>query len=221
MTTTSESVRKDVAQPRLIGTAYIVAGGLTFDGINQKIIVGVDEEIVLDSVNKRLVVKDASDFNRILVDGENGRIKVARSGISAITGDDVDMAFNSDYSMVREVHVQTNAEQRFTDSSSYVAYDDCRVQINFTDWVDHSMYFECVMKTGAGTGWMRLYNVTDSSELSGSEISTTSTTATQVRSSEITKLTGTKIFREEEKITDGGAAYTDVYMGRVIFRFDF
>ena len=236
MASTAESVRHDLASPRIIGNAYIVAGDLIFDGINKKIILGSNNEIVLDATtkkatfgasseitldgdNKRMVVKDASNKNRILVDGVNGRIKVARSGYDALTDADVNMAFHSDYSMVREVHLQTNPEQRFTDSSSYVAYDDGRIQINFDDWVDHNMYFECIMKTGAGTGYMRLWNVDDSSQLV--EISTTSTTATQVRSGSITKPTGTKMFREEQKIVGGGGAFTDVYIGRVIFRFDF
>lgn len=185
--------------------------------------------------NGTLIVKDSTSNTRITINNNglyasdgtynliylstDGVLKVARAGYDADTAAGVNLAFDSAKSTIREVQMQTNSEQRFTDQSTYQAYNDCQIQVDFSDWVDHSMFFECVMKTGAGTGYMKLYNLTDTADLSGSEISTTSTSTVSVRSSAITKLTGVKDFREEQKITGGGAAFTDVYIGRVIMRF--
>jgi len=166
-------------------------------------------------------IKGSDGSNTRIFISTTGVIKVSKPGYDADTTNDLNLAFNSDYSMFREVQMQTNAEQRFTDQSSYQEYEDCQIHLDMADWEDHNMYFECVMKTGAGTGFMRLYNKTDSSQLV--EISTTSTTAVSVRSSAISKsaLSGEKDFREDQKITGGGAAFTDVYIGRVIMRYDF
>jgi hypothetical protein len=47
-------------------------------------------------------------------------------------------------------------------------------------------YFEAVMNTSAGTGYAQLYNASDASAITGSEITTTNAGYTRVRSSQIT-----------------------------------
>lgn len=181
----------------------------------------VFNKIILDGPNNRIIVSDGF-YNRILIDGDTGILKVSRTGYNVLTTANINLAFHSNYSMFREVQMQCNSEQRFTNSSAYVNYYDCQIQINFADWIDQNMYFECVMKTGVATGYMRLYNITDSSQLV--EISTTATSAVSVRSAAINKtaLTGVKNFMEGQKIVGAGPdGYTDVYIGRVIMRFDF
>ncbi len=49
-----------------------------------------------------------------------------------------------------------------------------------------NLYYEATLKTSAGTGYAQLYNATDGSAISGSEVSTTSATLARQRSSDIT-----------------------------------
>src|SRR5205823_2489068 len=106
----------------------------------------------LESSNqlRQIIVKDNSNTPRVFIDGVNGVIKVSRAGFDVTTTANVNLAFNSNFSMFREVQMQCNPTQRFTNSSTYIALLDGQIRLNFSDWTDCNMYFECVMKTGAG-----------------------------------------------------------------------
>lgn len=70
-------------------------------------------------------------------------------------------------------------------------------------------YFEAVIAADSGTCYARLVNDTDNVVISGSEISTTATTPTRVRSAAITPTTGSKEYRAEFGGEEGGG---DVHM---------
>lgn len=107
--------------------------------------------------------------------------------------------------------------------STYTTLNGSRVFINFDDWEYHSWYWELIGFTDAGTGSFRLYNVTDSEVVSGTEFSTTAVgeaNAVYNRSDILTKYKGTKEFVAQIKI-DGGNGTTEFVncmMSRMVFR---
>lgn len=85
-----------------------------------------------------------------------------------------------------------------------------------TDWdPTPTVYFEAVLASSAGTASAELRNVTDGSTPTGAEVTTTSTSATRVRSAAITLTTG-KEYQVRIKST-GGADTCTIYAARIIF----
>lgn len=97
--------------------------------------------------------------------------------------------------------------------------------IDFDEWQPHAWYWETTIFTDAGTGYVRLYNVTDGEAVSGTEFSTTSTgedNAEYYRSSQLTKPRGTKTFRVQVRI-DGGngtSQYVNCMKSSMIFKIE-
>lgn len=109
----------------------------------------------------------------------------------------------------------------WTTSASYVDLVPSRGSINFDAYSNYDLYFECMMFTDAGTGYLRLYNSTDGTDFAGSELSTTAVgqaNAVLLRSSQLTKPTGTKTLKIQGRQTGGGANNVNCMIGRVIFR---
>lgn len=178
--------------------------------------------ITIDGENDRIVVAD-NTTNRILIDGTTGKIKVSRAGHDVLTTGDENLVMSSDYSTVREVQMQMSSTHRWTNTAPYEVLNDFKVTVDFSDWPDHSWFYEVVMKAGTGTAYSRLYNVTDGAAVSGSVITTTQTSPTQLRSSAITKPSGVKTFRSEygHDPSGGPADYVDLYLARMVMRFVF
>lgn len=77
---------------------------------------------------------------------------------------------------------------------------------------DANCYFEVIIAAGGGgTAYAELYNVTDAASVSGSEVSTTSASATRLRSGTIT-LRSDKVYTIRTKCSTGGVAF---YGGRM------
>lgn len=109
----------------------------------------------------------------------------------------------------------------WTDSSSYVNLVPSRGVINFDAYANYSLYFECLMFTDAGTGYLRLYNDTDSTAFASSELSTTAvgeSNAVLLRSGELTKPTGIKTIRIQGKQTGGAGKDVNCMIGRMVFK---
>lgn len=84
------------------------------------------------------------------------------------------------------------------------------------------MYFECLMFTDGGTGYLRLYNETDSTEFTGSELTTTTvgeSNAVLVRSSKLTKPTGAKTIKVQGKRV-GGSGNVNCMVARVVMKIE-
>lgn len=92
-----------------------------------------------------------------------------------------------------------------TTNPAYVYFDS-------TLYPNSTIYFEALMKTSAGTAYAQLYD-TAGNAVSGSEVTTTSTSATRVRSSAITPSTGTYTVRLK---VDNGANTNTYYSARII-----
>jgi hypothetical protein len=125
---------------------------------------------------------------------------------------------------VRETWLQMHPQwdNSWTELNTYQDVLGSINSINFDDWPDHSWYFEMIGKTDAGTGYFQLYNVTDGVAISGSEISTTSTTPIRLRSSSLSKPSGTKVIKIQHKVVggDGSTEYVNSIMSRSVFRID-
>ena len=124
---------------------------------------------------------------------------------------------------VRETWLQMipQWQNNWTDSATYVDIDGALNAINFNDWPDHSWYFEIIAKTDDGIGYYRLYNVTTGVAISGSEVSTSSTTPVRLRSGSLPKPVGTNVIKVQYKKTGGAVSnYANAIMSRSVFRID-
>src|SRR2546421_12034654 len=89
--------------------------------------------------NQRIIGKDNTNTPRILIDSVNGVIKISRAGHDVTTAANVDLAFNSNFSMFREVQMQCIPQDEFTNFTTWVEYYDAQIQLNFADWPDCNM----------------------------------------------------------------------------------
>lgn len=110
-------------------------------------------------------------------------------------------------------------------SSTYTSLPGSIVEINFDDWENHNWYWEATFFTDAGTGSVRLYNVTDGVEVSNTEFSTTQTgeaNAVTERTGILTKYRGTKTFKVQVKIDGGNGTtqYVNCISSRQVFKIE-
>ena len=173
--------------------------------------------------NNQIVLTDGTN-NRINLDGTNGKIRVSRSGYNVLTTGNANLTLATDLGIVKEVWLPLHPQwdNSWTTSDTYVDVSGSEVNsIDFADWTDHTWYFEIIGKTDDGTGSFQLYNVTAAAAVSGSEITTTSTSIVRIRSVAITKPTGVNTIKVQHKQTGGGGAgLVNSIMSRVIFRID-
>jgi len=174
--------------------------------------------VFLDGENGRITISDGTN-DRILLDG-TGVIKVSESGVDVKTASDSQLTFLSTYRQLREANIAIHGGNSFTNVAPYVAIPDWLKDIDFSDWDDMEWFFECSMKAGTGTAKVELYNNTDGSSITGSRVETTSTSYVQVRSSAITKLSGTKEFvvRYGHTPSGGGSDFINLTIADIIFR---
>lgn len=174
--------------------------------------------ITLDGENGRILASDGTN-NRVSIDG-NGVIKVSESGVDVLTATDSQLTFLSTYRQLRESNIHTSGGNTFTNVAPHVAIPDFLRKIDFSDWDDMEWYFEASFKAGTGTASVQLYNQTDGAAVSGSTITTTSTSYTQVRSSALTKPSGTKTFvvRYGHTPSGGGGDFINLTIATHIFR---
>ena len=176
----------------------------------------------LESYNQvnKLILKDSSGINRILLDGENGVMKVSESGVDVEAATNSQLTFLSTYRQLRESTIHTSGGNTFANVAPYVSIDDFLTKIDFSDWDDMEWYFEATFKAGTGTASVRLYNVTDAAAVASSVVQTTSTSYVSVRSGSITKPTGTKTFVVQYGHTPsgGGSDFINLTICRHIFR---
>jgi hypothetical protein len=112
----------------------------------------------------------------------------------------------------------------FKTSSSYVSLNGSLIVIDFDDWKNYSWYWENIIFTDGGTGWTRLYNITDDVAVPDTEFSTTAVgeaNAEYNRTGVLTKYTGIKEFKTQVKITGGGGGQNvNSIKSRMIFKIE-
>ena len=127
------------------------------------------------------------------------RAKIATEGVpyfianSKIIHDQTDVNGVRDLELVHAYNTESITDSDATYSQSYQWHS--HPYLNFSG-ANVSYYFESNIKTSAGTAYARLYNTTAGAAITGSEITTNSTSATRVRSADITPylpLTGNEI----------------------------
>lgn len=172
------------------------------------------------------IIKDESGTPRVLMgkglDGFYG-IRVSRDGFDVTDTTNKNLIMSSDFSFVKETWLQMHPQwdNSWTANTTYTDVVGSLNVIDFDDWPDHNWYFEMIGKTDANTGYYRLYNITAGAAVAGSEISTTSTTPTRIRSSAITKPTGVNAIKIQHRISaSGGADLVNSIMSRSVFRID-
>lgn len=106
-----------------------------------------------------------------------------------------------------QLNQYTRADTTYTEPSQGVAY----AYIDPDKYTGATFYFEVTLKTSAGTAYAALYK-TDGTVVSGSEVSTTSTSYTRLRSGAITLTAGTYI----ERIKNGSTNTTTCHDARII-----
>lgn len=109
----------------------------------------------------------------------------------------------------------------WTGNSTYTELIPSRGVINFDAYANYKMYFECLMFTDSGTGFLRLHNNTDNVLFTNSELSTSAigeSNAVLLRSPELVKPTGTKVLQIQGRKTGSTANNVNCMIGRVIFR---
>jgi hypothetical protein len=123
-----------------------------------------------------------------------------------------------DVGIQEELYIDLCSDKN-TDQTSYQDVEGANVLIDFSQYVGYKMFLEVQGYVDSGTGSFKLYNTTDSADMTNAEITTTQTSAERVRSSEITKPeSGEKTVKLQHKITGGGGG-DKVYSvkGRIIF----
>ena len=75
---------------------------------------------------------------------------------------------------------KTDTDSTYTSQEFDQSFDPAIVEANTIDY-----WYEATLKTNAGTAYARLYNVSDTIAISGSEVSTTATTFARIRSSQL------------------------------------
>lgn len=195
-------------------------GNITANGETGLLTIGANNEITADSENNRMVFKDDAGYNRILLDASNGVVKVSDINIDVLTATNSQLTFLSTYRQLRESTIHTSGGNTFANVAPYVDIADFLTKIDFDDWEDMEWFFEATFKAGTGTASVRLYNQTDGAAVSGSVVQTTSTSYVSVRSSSITKYTGTKTFVVQYGHTPsgGGSDFINLTIARHIFR---
>lgn len=198
-------IRRDIANRDVAGQTYIVAG-----------------KLIIDGPNTRILGSDGSN-NRILIDGDDGVIKASRAGFNVLTATNAQLAFSSGFAVPKEIWLPMHPQwtDSWTQNDSYTDVEGSTNSINFTDFPDHTWYFEMLGKTDDGTGSYQLYNSTAAAAVASSEITTTSTTIVRLRSGSLTKPSGTNTIKIQHKQTGGGGAgFVNSVMSRSVFRID-
>jgi hypothetical protein len=114
----------------------------------------------------------------------------------------------SKISKKREIrHTIKASSDTWTDASYTSKPEWGLIMLNWDNFDGAIAYLEIASKVSGGTGYIRLYNLTDDMPVEGSEIVITSTDYTVQRSSTLTLPSGNKVYVLQAYITGGNTAY--------------
>lgn len=109
----------------------------------------------------------------------------------------------------------------WTTNNTYTDVTGSIFDVNFDDLTTGwNVYFDLIGKTDAGTGYWQLYNADDSAVITGSELSSASTSPVNLRSGALTIPSGTKTLKVQHKIVggDGSTQYVNSIMAKLVVR---
>lgn len=174
--------------------------------------------VTIDGNSGAMIIRDDTGVGRTLI--EDGVIKTSEAGVDVRVATNAELTFYSLYRQLRESNIHTGGGNTFTNEAPHVAIDDWVRKIDFSDWEDMEWYFEASFKAGTGTASVQLYSLTDSAVVTGSTITTTSTSYVGVRSSSLTKPSGIKSFvvRYGHTPSGGGGDFINLTIATHIFR---
>lgn len=251
MTVLEERVRRDQAIRDLAGKYYLrtPSGDFIIDMINKILSMGANAEIyldadnkririggataeiLLDGANKRILVTDGS-YNRILLDGVTGALKISKSGYNVLTATAAQMLFDSAGLILafgNLGYALHQGERQWTTNATWTNIKNSTFQVDGDSFVFTSVYLEilgCVEQAGR-TAYYRIYNVTDASALANSEITTTATSteaedwinAAIIRSAALTFPSGEKTYRLQfrQNATGGVGDSTQFFKGLLFY----
>ena len=211
--------RRILAMEAVYQAKVLQFGNIVLDAENDRITVGVNNEIVIDGANKRILWFDGTD-NRIVIDGD-GNLKISIAGENVLTEAEDDLAFvyNPATSQLKirgeiintsaEIFSHLSIEHYWTGSGAYIDRTGCRFAIDGDNFANQNVYFECVManEQAARTAYARIYNITGGATLASSEITTTAnplTSLTRIRSGALTFPSGLKEYKLQIKQSPAG-----------------
>lgn len=178
----------------------------------------------LNNRDSVLIFKDDVGTRRVLLGKGNDfyGIKVSKTGSDVYSATDDELLFSSSFNNESLVPLHSWFGS-YKLSASYTSLNGSYMSINFDDWNGYDWYFESVIFTDAGTGYVQLYNITDSAAVAGTEFSTTAVgeaNAEYYRSGILTKPTGTKVFKVQVKIVGGNGTtqYVNAMKSNMVFR---
>ena len=137
-----------------------------------------------------LYLKDLD--NKVIVTLNKDGIAVAETGDITVGGDSINTN--------AEIFSHLSVEHFWTGSGSYIDRTGAFFTLNGDNFVNQAVYFEAVMgvEQNGRTAYIKIYNVTDSADLAGSEITTavnSSTSPDTVRSAALTIPSGIKKYK--------------------------
>lgn len=176
--------------------------------------------IEIDGNTGVFFIRDSDGVPRVSIDGNTGAIKTSEEGTNVLTASNSELTFLSTYRQLRESTIHTSGGNTFTNVAPYVSIPDFLTNIDFDDWVDMDWYFEATLASGPGTGYVRLYNNTDSIAVPGSVISHTTASYVSKRVGPLTKYTGTKelVVQYGHTPSGGPTDFVNLTIARHIFR---
>lgn len=206
---------------RVNQTGVMQFGNIILDGANNIITVGSGEDIELDGGNKRILIKDSGGINRILLRGTDGAFKISDPNKNVLTAASADLALEFDpatgnlkshgdiINTSGEWFSHVSVEHFWTGSGSYIDRTGAFFELNGDNFNNQLVYFEGVMavEQSGRTAYLRIYNVTNSNVLAGSEITSTRVGVSnpeRVRSSALTIPTGSKNYKLQIKQSPAG-----------------
>jgi hypothetical protein len=122
------------------------------------------------TTDKEYVVRIKSGVNNLPISLASARVILDQSDAEGVSATELI------WPMINTA--RTDADATYTDQDYLLSYNPSNVDLNFS-----SIFFESTLKTSAGTGYAQLKNDTDGTAITGSEITTTSTSYDRVRSS--------------------------------------
>lgn len=184
------------------GDCYFNAGKTDFTNTDGGFILGIDDS---DSDKAKFYIGDATNY--LNWTGSGLVIKIA--------GDFV----NTNVAVFSHLSI----EHFWTESNTYEDRTGCRFMLDGDDFGNQSVYYECVManEQASRTAYTQIYNITDSSALSGSELTSTVeplTALERVRSSALTFPSGEKEYKLQIKMnqTGGSGDNAHFYAARLV-----
>ena len=176
--------RRLSALERINQQSILSFGNITLDGVTGLITAGPNAEVTIDGVNGRIVVKDDSLINSIALVGDDGSLRISDTGEDVLTEAVGDLAFYFNRATgqitIKGDVLNTNAEafshvtseHWFTGVSTYEKISGTSFLLNGDNFGNQSIFFECNMlvEQSGRVAYARLYNLTDSAIVAGSEI---------------------------------------------------